>query len=111
MGKARKSKHALLAAELLTQDGVTCAMAGIYDRLAHDDLTRDQATPLIGARRVLEWFAKERHDCERTREHDELIEELRRTREAMRSRGGGQTSFEDDPLQAADRAGSVATEH
>lgn len=109
MGK--RDADADLALELMTEKGVTKAMAHIYRRLTTEDLTRDQTSALIGARRCIEWFGDRQHEMEQVREHAELIEEMRKTREAMRERGGGQTSFEGDPLQAATGPGSVTTEH
>lgn len=114
MGRKKKGAPELsaTAAELLTRAGYLNASADLYTSLASGGLRRDEVTALIGARRCLEPFEKERARDEEQAKHDELLAELEKTREALRRRGtGGQTSFDGDPLQAPDGPGGEPTQH
>lgn len=93
-----------LATELLTECGYLNAMALLFDQLSSGELTRDQTSALIGARRCLESFAEARSNREQKAMHRELVQELQMTREAMRQRGGGTTSFVGNPLQGPGQA-------
>lgn len=104
-----------LAAELMTEHGYLNAMARLYQALASGELTRDQTSALIGARRCLESFNSARDTRELQRRHDELVQALTAARDALRARTGSSTSFEGDPfgesdgLQGADSEGTDPT--
>ena len=94
-----------MASVLLTEKGYLEAMAKLFNSLANEDLTRDETSGLIGARRCLESFADAREGKIRTKEHKELIRDMRKTREALKQKGAGATSLTDEQLPLTRRTG------
>lgn len=99
-----------LTAKLVTESGYLNAMANIFERLASGELTRDETSGLIGARRCLESFRDAREGRLRTKQHDELVRELQATREAMRDKGGGTVGVSPSQDRLPSRKGKGATE-
>lgn len=97
------------AAALLTESGYLNAMAWLYTELASGDLTRDQTSAYIGARRCLESFRDVRDGRLRSKEHQELVREMKLTREAMKQQGSGGTNFSDNQLSLPRRPSTGAT--
>ena len=98
-----------LAKLLLTESGYLDAMADLYERLSSGELTRDETSALIGARRCLQSFADTRVAQEERGEHAELVHELRATREAMKNQGSGATRQTGKAISLPRRAGEGST--
>lgn len=106
MAKGKTVKLTPLAAELLTANGFLNAMAQIYERLQSGELTRDETSGLIGARRCLESFRDAREGQLRTEEHKELVVELQATREAMRDKAGNAIGVNPNQVRLPRRPGA-----
>lgn len=97
-----------LATRLLTEGGYLTAMAEIYLQLSSGELTRDQTSGLIGARRCLESFAEARNARVATSRHEQLLSELRSVKDQMKQQGSGATNFSSDQVQLPRRPSTGA---
>ena len=107
---ASKSKGLGAAAKkLLTEAGYLNAMADLFNRLSTEDLTKNETTALIGARRCLQSFADARIERQERAEHAQLTAELEATREAMKNQGSGATRQTGKTISLPRRAGEGST--
>ena len=105
-------KLSAAAASLMTEEGYLNALASIYEDLARADLTRDQVSSLIGARRCLAGFADARKEKEFERSHKELLSAHTKTQELIsQQQGTGTTSFDSERLQIPRKPISEPTEN
>lgn len=100
------------AADLLSAEGRLNALAELYTRLASGELTRDQTSALIGARRCLAGFMEAHAAIIAQREHKQLTADLAETRrivvEGNNKRMGSNTSFGEHELDSIPRADDYA---
>lgn len=108
-GKRKRPNKA--AASLLTEAGYLNAMADLFERLSSGELTRDETSALIGARRCLQSFADAREAQVAKDQHAELVAELKATQDALKHKGSGATSFTRDSLSLPRRDSTASDTH
>lgn len=91
------------AEELLSEEGYAKALACLYVRLTSGQLSRDETTGAVAARRVLESLRDLAKDREQSEQLESLKEQLRQTEltiSRMQTGGTGRTSFAESQIQA-----------
>lgn len=89
---------------LLTESGYLNAMADLFVELSSLELTRDQTSAAIGARRCLQSFLDARVSREFEQRHRELLAAHKETQFLLRQQqGAGVTSFDREGLQIPSR--------
>ena len=108
-----RAKPALTARAklLISEAGNSNAMAELFDALNSGDLTRDETSGKIAARRCLESLAETGIRQAEAVAHAALLQEMRLTREAMKMQGSGATNFTSEQATLPRRQGKGTPSH
>lgn len=100
----------LSARALLTEKGYVNAVVWVAARLCTEELTRDETSALLGARKCFDKMADVRLEREQRKAHTDLVGELGATRAALKTQGsGGTTGFTSDQVQLPRKPGKGST--